>query len=75
MVKILSKTNFLLGYQCPKKLWLSMNRQDIDIPINSNAIFNGHQVGATAHRLFDGCVLVDALSNEEKVKQTIRFLE
>lgn len=75
MNQYLSKSNFLLGYQCPKKLWLSLYRRDIEIPLDHNAIFNGHQVGTAARKLFQGCVLVDALSNAEKIEQTIHYLD
>jgi hypothetical protein len=56
----LSKSKFLAGWQCPKRLWLEVHDPDkAEVNPATERIFaTGHEVGAIAHRLFPGGVLI-----------------
>lgn len=51
----LSKSKLLSFRQCPKRLWLELNKPELnEDPAETTAAFNiGHQVGAVARRIFD----------------------
>ncbi len=58
----LSKTRYLAGRQCGKRLWLAGHAPTLATPVDAaqQAIFdNGHEIGRLAHKLFPGGVLVD----------------
>ena len=58
----LSKTRYLAGLQCEKRLWLACHEAKLATPADAaqQAIFDtGHEIGRCAHRLFPGGVLVD----------------
>ena len=51
----LSKSQFLKGHQCPKALWLSLNRKDLKpavTPGQQKLFDQGHEVGDLAKKLF-----------------------
>ncbi len=59
----LSKTSFLAGCQCPKRLWLEVHRPDLAAPLNLirlRAIDQGIQVGELAQQHFPEGVLIEA---------------
>ena len=58
----LSKSKYLVGLQCEKRLWLESNRRDLlpPIPPTRQRVFNqGHQVGQLAREQFPGGILID----------------
>ncbi len=60
--RILSKTKIMRGYQCPKNLYLTIHRPEVETPItpDQQARFDqGNVVGAEARKRFPGGVLVD----------------
>ena len=61
--KFLSKTRFMAGLQCDKRLYLESYYSDFRDPIGESlqALFNsGHRVGALARERFPGGKLIDA---------------
>jgi Domain of unknown function(DUF2779)/Domain of unknown function DUF83 len=51
----ISKSQFIKGHQCPKALWLSLNRKDLKAPVTvaQQKLFDqGHEVGDLAKKLF-----------------------
>lgn len=57
----LSKSRYMAGLQCPKILWLGINKPEeaADIDRATQRLFDiGHQVGECAQRLFPGGVLI-----------------
>lgn len=58
----LSKSKYLVGLQCPKRLWLEVNRRDLlpPIPAAKERVFSqGHEVGTLARERFPGGVLIN----------------
>jgi hypothetical protein len=58
----LSKSKFIAGLQCHKRLYLEIRQPDLATPADAGtqAVFDeGHAIGRLAHRLFPGGVLVD----------------
>ncbi len=63
LVPRLSKSKYVAGLQCLKRLFLAVHRPQLATPADAatQAILDmGHQVGALARRRFPGGVLVDA---------------
>ena len=61
--KRISKSQFMMGLQCLKRLWLYNYRRDLMPPVEpeQQQVFDqGHAVGALARGYFPGGVLVDA---------------
>ncbi|MFH0798663.1 MAG: DUF2779 domain-containing protein [Pseudomonadota bacterium] len=61
-MKKLSKSKYILGLQCPKALWLSIHRPELQAPLDEGTkrIFEmGHLVGKYAQARFPGGVLID----------------
>lgn len=59
---MLSKTKYLAGLQCPKRLWLGCHAPDLASPAGPSlaALFEmGAEIGRHAHDLFPGGVLID----------------
>lgn len=56
----LSKSRFLSGWQCPRRLWLEVHDPDKAqvAEATERAFETGHQVGELARRLFPGGILV-----------------
>ncbi|MFH1729779.1 MAG: DUF2779 domain-containing protein [Pseudomonadota bacterium] len=56
MQLLLSKSNYLLGCQCPLRLWLHKHRKDLlpeEIPLSLQHTFDqGHEVGKLAQKYF-----------------------
>lgn len=54
---MLSKSRYLAGRQCAKRLWIELHRRELVPPVNeeTQAIFDqGHEVGRLAQQLFPG---------------------
>ncbi|MDO8804682.1 MAG: DUF2779 domain-containing protein [Elusimicrobiota bacterium] len=61
--KRISKSQFMMGRQCLKRLWLYNYRRDLKPPVSpvQQQVFDqGHAIGALAREYFTGGVLVDA---------------
>lgn len=60
--RVLSKSRYLNGLQCPKLLWYAYNRKDQFPPIDerTQALFDqGHEVGLFAQKLYPGGMTVE----------------
>ena len=60
--RVLSKSRYLNGLQCPKLLWYAYNRKDQFPPIDerTQALFDqGHEVGLFAQKLFTEGISVE----------------
>jgi len=58
----LSKSKYLVGTQCPKRLWLESHRRDLMPPVSpaQERIFStGHEVGQLARERFPGGILIE----------------
>ncbi len=76
----LSKSSFIKGLQCHKKLWLYKNHPELTDSIDTNleTIFNtGHVVGELATELFPGGKMLpcDELSSTQQIETTRQWLE
>ncbi len=77
----LSKTTFMYGCQCPKRLYLHKFRDDLRNPEDEfqQSVFNaGIFVGDLARKLFDGGVDAtppDSFSYQKAIEQTQKFIE
>jgi hypothetical protein len=59
----LSKSNYLLGQQCEKALWLRKHRNDLASPVGpglQRQFDEGHLVGRLAHQLYPGGRLIES---------------
>lgn len=78
---ILSKSTFMYGCQCPKRLWLHKYKPDVkdEIDEEQQAIFQtGTDVGKLAEQLFSGGVdarPIDTFSYQQSVADTARYIE
>ena len=76
----LSKSKYMAGCQCSKRVWLSCRSPTLGSEVGAakQAIFDlGHEVGNRAHELFPGGVLVDEepSAHERAVARTQRLME
>jgi len=76
----LSKSRYLAGLQCEKRLWLGVHAGELAAPVDAakQAVFDvGNEVGARAHELFPGGVLVDEDYRDHRAAaaRTERLLE
>ncbi|MFQ5699912.1 MAG: DUF2779 domain-containing protein [Myxococcota bacterium] len=75
----LSKSKFLAGCQCPRRLYLSCRAPELATPPGGGlqAVLDlGHEVGRRAHALFPGGVLIaeEAYEHDRAVEHTRRVL-
>lgn len=59
---MLSKSKYLVGHQCPKRLWLEANRRDLvpaQSPARERVFSQGHEVGRLARERFPGGILIE----------------
>ena len=78
MPKYLSKSKFLSGSQCHKKLWLEVNRRDLATPVSAAQewIFEqGNQIGHLATQQFPDGVEVDHSDFFGAVRETQKLME
>lgn len=57
----LSKSKYLVGRQCPKRLWLEARRRDLLLPpspARERVFAQGHEVGRLARERFPGGILI-----------------
>jgi hypothetical protein len=78
--KNISKSRFIAGLQCEKRLWLDLYQRDLagETSDTTQAIFDqGHKVGELAQKLFPGGVLIDEeyFKTAEAVKSTQKAIE
>lgn len=77
----LSKSRFMLGLQCHRRLWWTVHEPDAEELVrdpSTEVVFaQGHEVGEEARRRFPGGVLVDSPHYDiaGRVRQTQAFLE
>lgn len=76
----LSKSKYLAGCQCAKRLYLSCREPELATPAGDaqQAIFDGgHEVGRRAHELFAGGMLIEEefYQHERAVEHTRRVLD
>ena len=68
----LSKSRILLNRQCPRRLWLKINRPDLEEVSDGLAgrFAVGDQVGEIARQLYPGGLLIDADDLKDALAQT-----
>ena len=69
----LTKSRYLAGLQCLRRLWLSVNQPpDWEEPASGSSQDIGIEIGLKAHLLFPGGLLVDEMpwQHEEAVART-----
>ena len=69
----ISKTKFVAGCQCLKRLYLQVHQLKLAAELDEAAeaiIEQGREVGMLARKLFPGGVVVDARSQEEAIRAT-----
>ena len=73
----LSKSRYVAGVTCKKKLWLSCYRKDEAEDMGNESIFNnGTKIGELARSLFGDYVLINFTTNyEEMIEETKKQLE
>lgn len=65
----LSKSRLLRGLQCPKSLYLTIHRPELETPADPSqkAVFEqGHRVGLEAHKHFPGGVLIEVSHRDQQ---------
>jgi len=75
-----SKSNFVLGLECEKSLYLKKNNPELGDPISlqSQNIFDmGNRIGVFAQQLFPGGIDVreNCSSRDDKIEKTQQFIE
>ena len=80
MKRSISKSQYIKGIQCPKQLWLYLNRKDLapEIDSGTQALFDqGHLVGEYAKEYFKGGSEVTApyYKVDEAIKLTEGFIQ
>ena len=68
----LSKSKIIAHRQCPKRLWLQINRPDL-IKVSATTqvrLDEGNKVGDIARHNYPGGVLIDTLKRAEAIDQT-----
>ena len=77
--RTLSKSKYLAGCQCPRRVWLACRSPDLGAEADAakQAIFDlGHEIGRRAHELFPGGVLVSQppWEHRQAIRQTRALL-
>jgi len=72
----LSKSKFIAGLQCPKRLWLQIHKPDLveDDYGESLPILNGNEVGEMARQLFPGTLVEYDHGMSAALKETDRLI-
>ncbi len=74
----LSKSRIIAHRQCPRRLWLEVNRRDLIPPVDpaTQARFDaGHEVGRIAQELHPNGVLIDVDDLSQAIKDTANALK
>ena len=79
-LKNISKSRFIAGLQCEKRLWLELHKRDLmnETTESKQFIFDqGHEIGELAQKLFPGGVLIDEeyFKTAEAVKSTEKAIQ
>ena len=75
--KLLSKTKYLTGLQCPKLLWLEINdpKRLAEVDLSTRFVFDqGHLIGELAKKLFPEGINVPTDNFMENIKASREFL-
>ncbi len=78
MTKLLSKTKYLIGLQCPKYLWIQSNNPERipeTDPVTQYIFDQGHLVGELARKLFPGGIDIPTDDFMGNINQTKELLE
>lgn len=80
MPKLLTKSKYMSGLQCPKKLWIETNQRDLIPPVTPSQQFifdQGHEVGDIAQKRYPKGFLLpqNHMQIKENVEQTKKELE
>lgn len=71
----LSKTKYVSGCECEKKLWLSFYKPEIEVEIDENLAENGKLVGEYARSLFGtDYILIERKDNNQMVEDTKKYI-
>jgi hypothetical protein len=71
----LSKTRYMAGRQCPKKLWQTVyDPEPAQEPLPGTVKGMGIEVGIKARLLWPGGVLIDTLDSAEAIRRTIAVI-
>ena len=76
--KLLSKSKYLSGLQCPKYLWIQINEPERipeTDPVTQYIVDQGHLVGELARRLFPGGIDIPTDDFMGNINQTKELLE
>ena len=76
--KLLSKSKYLSGLQCPKYLWIQINEPERipeTDPVTQYIFDQGHLVGELAKRLFPGGIDIPTDDFMGNINQTKELLE
>jgi hypothetical protein len=74
----LSKSRIIAHQQCPRRLWLEVNRRDLLPPVDpaTQARFDaGHEVGRIAQELHRDGILIDVDNLSQAIKDTANALK
>lgn len=69
----LTKTRFVAGVQCPKRLYLMVHSPELAAPADESdwaVIEQGREVGLLAQSLFPGGIAVDCKNREQAIRST-----
>ncbi len=59
-VQYLTKSRYMAGLQCPRRLWLTVHEPQPYVPLEPGSPLDfGQRIGIEAHRLFPGGLLID----------------
>jgi hypothetical protein len=75
---LITKTKFLAGIQCLKRLYLTVHAPELEAQpdeSDQSIIDQGREVGLLAGQMFPGGVVVDARNREEAVRATRELIE
>ena len=77
-MKLLSKSRYLSGLQCPRLIWVQVNEPggipDID-PVTQHVFDQGHLVGELAKKLFPGGIDLPQKKFMENITRTLDLLK
>ena len=78
MTKLLSKTKYMTGLQCPRLIWIEIHEKEKipeTDPITQYIFDQGHQVGELAKKLFPNGIDIPTDNFMDNIRQTGQLLE
>ncbi len=78
MNKLITKSNYLAGLQCPKRFWAEFNCNNIKIditPAQQRIINQGLKIGEYAHTYFPKGLLIQSKSNTDALAETEQAIQ